>query len=90
MYSAYLLIIVIILIVLAITKWHIHPFITLPLAGIIMGLGSGLDLSLVVVKLSEGFGNTLKSIGIVIAFGAIIGVFLEKSGGTKVMATPDH
>jgi H+/gluconate symporter-like permease len=33
--------------------------------------------------LTEGFGGTLKSIGIVIALGTIIGIFLERSGVTR-------
>jgi GntP family gluconate:H+ symporter len=37
-------------------------------------------------KLTEGFGSTLKSIGIVIALGTIIGTFLERSGGARTMA----
>ncbi len=79
-------ILILFLIVIAITRWKIHPFITLLLAGILTGLVSGLDVASVITNLTQGFGGTLKSIGIVIAFGTIIGTFLEKSGGAKTMA----
>lgn len=36
--------------------------------------------------IGEGFGKTLSSIGLVIAFGTVIGTFLERTGGTKVLA----
>jgi len=73
-------------IILFTSKFKLHPFLTLLLAGIAMGFLGGLNSSTVLIKLTEGFGNTLKSIGIVIAFGTIIGTFLEKSGGARTMA----
>lgn len=81
-----LLIIVIFAIIISTTKFKLHPFLTLLLAGILMGLLAGLNANEVLAKLTEGFGSTLKSIGIVIAFGTVIGTFLEKSGGAGAMA----
>jgi GntP family gluconate:H+ symporter len=46
----------------------------------------GLDGNTILDKINLGFGKTLSSIGIIIGFGAIIGTFLEKSGGTATMA----
>jgi GntP family gluconate:H+ symporter len=80
------LVLIIILIVLAVTRWKLHPFLTLLLAALVTGLLGGLDVISCIDKLTEGFGNTLKSIGIVIACGTIIGTFLENSGGTQAMA----
>ncbi len=76
----------IIFIVVAIAKFKVHPFITLILASIIVGFLMGLDGNTILDKINQGFGNTLSSIGIIIGFGAIIGTFLEKSGGTATMA----
>ncbi len=39
-----------------------------------------------VSTVSKGFGNSMTSIGIVIGFGCIMGIFLEKSGAAKRMA----
>lgn len=67
------LLIVIAMIIVATTKFNLHPFFTLFLAAIVMGFLGGLDTDTIVTKLTEGFGNTLKSIGIVIACGTVIG-----------------
>ena len=77
---------IIIFIVVAIAKFKIHPFITLILASIIVGFLMGLDGNVILDTISEGFGKTLSSIGIIIGFGTIIGTFLEKSGGTATLA----
>ncbi len=82
-----LLIIVIFAIIISTTKFKLHPFLTLLIAGIVMGLLAGLNATDVLAKLTEGFGSTLKSIGIVIALGTVIGTFLEKSGGAGAMAS---
>ncbi len=77
---------ILVFIVVAIAKFKIHPFITLILSSIIVGFLMGLDGNVILDKISEGFGNTLSSIGIIIGFGAVIGTFLEKSGGTSTIA----
>jgi GntP family gluconate:H+ symporter len=77
------LIVVVILMVVAATKFHFHPFLSLLLAGIVMGFVGGLSETEVINVLMNGFGKTLGSIGIIIAFGSIIGAYLEKSGGSK-------
>tara|TARA_R110002049_G_scaffold1537_4_gene11874 strand:+ start:29270 stop:30592 length:1323 start_codon:yes stop_codon:yes gene_type:complete len=80
------LIAVVILMVVATTKFHLHPFLSLLIAGIIMGFAGGLSESEVINTLMNGFGKTLGSIGIIIAFGTIIGAYLEKSGEAKTLA----
>ena len=78
---------ILVFIVIAIAKFKIHPFITLIIASIILGFLMGLEVTLILDTISQGFGNTLSNIGIIIAFGTIIGTFLEKSGGTRLIAT---
>ncbi|RLD68727.1 MAG: GntP family permease [Bacteroidetes bacterium] len=80
------LVIVVILMVIAATRYHFHPFLSLLLAAIVMGFVGGLSESEVTSTLMNGFGKTLGSIGIIIAFGTIIGAYLEKSGGAKTLA----
>ena len=77
---------VIVLIVVATVKYNVHPVFSLTIAGIISGLLFGLTPRMVMDTISEGFGKTLSGIGLVIAFGTIIGTFLEKTKGTKVLA----
>jgi len=80
------LVIVVILMVIAASKFKFHPFLSLLLAAIVMGFVGGLNESEVTTVLMNGFGKTLGSIGIIIAFGTIIGAYLEKSGGAKTLA----
>jgi GntP family gluconate:H+ symporter len=81
-----LLAIVLVFVIIATAKFKVQPFISLMISAIFVGLASGINAVTVIKKISEGFGNTLSSIGIIIALGAIIGVYLEKSGGTRVLA----
>ena len=50
------------------------------------GILSGMPLADVVKSVNDGFGGTIGYIGIVILAGAIIGAFLEKSGGAYKLA----
>ena len=80
------LVIVVILMVVAASKFNVHPFLSLLLAGIVMGFVGGLGKTEILKTLTDGFGKTLGSIGIIIAFGTIIGAYLEKSGGAMTLA----
>ncbi len=80
------LVVVVILMVVAASKFKFHPFLSLLLAAIVMGFVGGLSESEITTTLMNGFGKTLGSIGIIIAFGTIIGAYLEKSGGAKTLA----
>ncbi|RMZ51070.1 GntP family permease [Flavobacteriaceae bacterium PRS1] len=80
------LVVVVILMVIAASKYQFHPFLSLLLAAIVMGFIGGLNETEVISTLMNGFGKTLGSIGIIIAFGTIIGAYLEKSGGAKTLA----
>jgi GntP family gluconate:H+ symporter len=81
-----MLIIVVVLMVIATTRYHFHPFLSLLLIAIIMGFWGGLNETEVSNTIVNGFGKTLGSIGIIIAFGTVIGAYLEKSGGARALA----
>lgn len=74
------------LILLAIVKYDIHPFLALFVIAILYGLLSGMPGDLIIKSISEGFGGVLGSIGLLILLGVIMGTFLEKSGGALVIA----
>ena len=76
----------VVFIVVATTRFRVHPFLALLIAAYGMGLGSGLSPEKTVAAITGGFGKTVGYIGIVIACGSIIGVVLEKSGCARVMA----
>ena len=75
----------IVVMVFMISKLKIHPFLSLFAAALFMGLASGMPLLQVTDTIAAGFGNTCRSIGIVILFGTIIGAMLEGSGGAITM-----
>ena len=81
-----LLLISVVLIVLSTAKWHVHPFLALIAAALFFGLFSGMPLDQIVASINEGFGGTLKSVGLVIIFGVIIGSILEHTGAAYTLA----
>ncbi|MFC1562838.1 GntP family permease [candidate division KSB1 bacterium] len=87
--SASLLVIflfIVVFIIIFTSKVRLHPFIVLLISSMAGGVLAGMPLTKTVVVISEGFGSTLKNIGIVIALGSIIGYILKKSGGALKMA----
>ena len=79
-------IVIVVLLVLMTTRLKLHPFLGLLLAAVFTGFAAGMDTESIMSELTGGFGSTLKSIGIVIALGTIIGTFLENSGGARTLA----
>lgn len=76
----------VVLIVLLTAVFKVHPFLSLLLGAFFVGIASGMPLLTVVESVNDGFGGLMKSIGIVIVAGTIIGVILEKSGAAYRMA----
>ncbi len=78
--------VVVIFIIVATVKFKMHPIFSLTIAAIASGFMLGLAPQEIMSTLGEGFGKTLSSIGLVIAFGTVIGIYLEKTGSTQVLA----
>lgn len=74
------------IIALLTTRYKIHPFFALLIASMVVGLGIGLPVHEVIAGVKGGFGNILKSLGLVIVLGTTLGVILEHTGSTNVMA----
>ncbi|MDD7147230.1 MAG: GntP family permease [Lachnospiraceae bacterium] len=72
--------------VIAISKFKQHPFIVLVVVAVVVGLVCGIPTEDVIGTVKSGFGNILASIGIVILAGTIIGTILEKTGAALTMA----
>lgn len=79
-------IIAIILMIYAISKLKIHPFLSIMAISLIFAIVAGIPLTEIPDVIGTGFSNTFKSIGIVIIFGALIGTLLEKTGAALKMA----
>lgn len=81
-----LLTVVIVLIIFTTAKWKIHPLPVLLLGAALFGIAGNFGVVNTINMISGGFGNTMKSIGIVIISGTMIGVFMEQRGALKVIA----
>ncbi|MEZ4970522.1 MAG: SLC13 family permease [Flavobacteriaceae bacterium] len=86
MYTILLLLFCIAFIIVASTRYKLHPFLALLSASLIFGIFSGLPLDRLIKTINDGFGGTIGGIGIIIIAGLIIGTFLEKSGGAYTLA----
>jgi gluconate:H+ symporter, GntP family len=76
----------ILFIVVACTKWKLHPFLALLLAAIITGLAVQMPVTDIAKTAAEGFGQMMTHIGLVVILGTLIGTVLEKSGATLRIA----
>lgn len=74
-------------IVLLTAKYRVHAFFALFLACFIVGLGVQLSVPEIITAMKDGFGSIMKSLGFIIVLGTTLGVLLEHTGSTKVMAT---
>lgn len=81
-----ILLAVIAFIVLATTKFKLHPFLALLIAAFVAAFAYGLPADSIAKTITTGFGGILGYIGLVIVLGTIIGVILEKSGAAITMA----
>ncbi|SHF96677.1 predicted D-glycerate permease [Arenibacter palladensis] len=86
MYTIILLLFCIAFIIVASTRFKLHPFLALLAASLLFGIFSGLPLDELIKTINDGFGGTIGGIGIIIIAGLIIGTFMEKSGGAYTLA----
>src|SRR6218665_4181947 len=85
-YLLFFLIVVITFIVWATAYKKLNAFFALSIAALLVGILSGLPLSVIVSTLKTGFGHTMEKIGLLIILGTTLGVILEKTGATTSMA----
>lgn len=90
-------VIAVVVMILAISKLKIHPFLSIMSVSLLLGLVAGIPLTDVKVDgvvqtqgiatvIGTGFSGTFTSIGIVIILGALIGTILEKTGAALKLA----
>jgi GntP family gluconate:H+ symporter len=68
-------------IVVLITKLKLHPFLSLVLGSLVLGLAAGMPIDKLLKSFTNGVGSTVASVGILIALGAMLGKLLADSGG---------
>ncbi|WP_280267068.1 GntP family permease [Nocardia wallacei] len=78
---------------LAIIRFKLEPFVALLLTGLALALAAGLPVSQIVGTalksgdslLETGFGSILGHIAVIIGLGTVLGAILERSGGADVL-----
>lgn len=79
-------IIAIVVMIVMISKFKIHPFLSILLVSMILGIIGGIPVTDIAGVIGSGFSGTFTSIGIVIIFGALIGSILESTGAALKLA----
>lgn len=74
------------LLLLLILVVRLHAFLALLISSMALGLSVGMEPVKVIKSIQAGFGDALGFIAVVVALGAMIGRFLEHSGGGRVLA----
>ncbi len=74
----------ILFIIITTSKFNWHPIFSLFFACFLCGILMVLPLFEIIDSIKNGFGNTLKSIGLIIVFSIIMGEFLKESGSIKM------
>ena len=77
----------IVIIILLTTRFKVHAFFALLIACFIVGLGVQMPFVNLITSMKDGFGNIMKSLGLIIVLGTTLGVLLEYTGSTRVMAS---
>ena len=90
-------VIAIVAMIVMISKFKIHPFLSILLVSMVLGIIGGIPvvdtvddagnkINGIATVIGSGFSGTFTSIGIVIIFGAMIGTFLESTGAALKLA----
>jgi GntP family gluconate:H+ symporter len=75
----------IVLMVLLTSKFKCNIFLSMFMVSLLLGIAA-LPTNEVIPAMKDGFGGTMKSIGVIIVLGIMIGLLLEKTGATVSMA----
>ena len=76
----------IVVMILAISKWKVHPFLSIMGVSLVLALVAGIPLGQVADVIGAGFSGTFSSIGIVIILGTLIGSIMEQTGAAFKLA----
>lgn len=76
----------VILMIVAISRWKVHPFLAIIAVSIILAAVVGIPLEKIPSIVSKGFAGVLANIGIVIILGMLTGLILERTGAAVKLA----
>lgn len=69
------------IIVLLITRFKLHAFLSLTLGSLVLGAVAGAPVDKVIAGFTAGLGSTVAGVGVLIVLGSILGRLLADSGG---------
>ncbi|MDY5132466.1 GntP family permease [Actinotignum urinale] len=72
-------------IVVFISVFKLHPFLSLTLGSFVLAVAAGVPYDKAMVGFAKGVGATTSGVGLLIALGAIVGTLLFSSGGADVI-----
>lgn len=75
-----------VLLVVLIVRWKLHPFIALMASALVLGGISGMSSQAILASSQKGMTDLLGSIALIIGAGAILGRVIEVSGGGEALA----
>lgn len=76
----------ILVLLLLIVKFKVHPFIALAISSVLLGIALQVPPSEMAGAIEDGFGGTLATAGLIFGFGAILGRLLGDAGGSQRIA----
>jgi len=85
-YLVWITLATLVLLLVLILAVKLHAFLSLLLCSMALGLAAGMAPEKVLKSIQAGFGDALGFIAVVLGLGAMIGRFLEYSGGGRVLA----
>lgn len=76
----------IIVLLVLIIRFKLHPVISMMIAAIVIGVGAGMPLTMISETVEKGVGKTLQGIALLVGLGSMFGGILEVSGGAQRIA----
>ena len=72
----------IVVLLVLIIKFKLHPVLSMMISAIIIGAGAGMPLEMISDTVEKGVGKTLQGIALLVGLGSMFGGILEVSGNT--------
>jgi GntP family gluconate:H+ symporter len=72
--------------ILLIARFKVNPILAIVLAALFIGLTSGMELSAIMKRFTEGVGSMLGSIAMILGLGSMLGKLMAESGGAERIA----
>ena len=76
----------IIVLLVLIIRFKLHPVLSMMISAIIIGIGAGMPLTMISDTVEKGVGKTLQGIALLVGLGSMFGGILEVSGGAQRIA----